>query len=168
MENASINSLDNCVQREPFYRVLSTEECEKRIRILNDHEYSDIILRPKEYGSLTGVSNIPYRFKDAWYFTWGYLGNGPIDTSQNILYHFSGGDYNFACDFTFEFMQDVVAKLPGDNGVVLSSAFVLEWISARRGKKSIFHRYRHGVDCSPHRSWDFGSFNAISKQKYID
>ena len=115
------NLRDTSVPATPVFRILEPKECEKRLRVLGSQEFEDIILRPSKNKDLGGISNVPYRIKDAWFFAWGYLGNGPHETAVNILLHFSGGDYDFARDFCQEFVVEVISKLPNRESVLLSA-----------------------------------------------
>lgn len=162
------NLRDKSVSATPVFRVLEPKECEKRLRVLSPEEFEDIVLRPSKNKDFGGISNVPYRIKDAWFFAWGYLGNGPHETAVNVLLHFSGGDHDFARDFCQEFVVEVISKLPNRESVLLSARFVLGWIRDRRGKRSEYPRYRFGMDSGPHRSWEFGSFRDSAKPLFVD
>ena len=157
---------DSSIPSVSFYRVLSREESAKRLRVLAPGEFEDVVLRPSHRRECGNVGNVPYRLKLAWWYEWGYLGNGPHDTAINILYHFSGSE-RFSREFVHEFVEEVIVKLPNNVAVAISARFIIEWINARKGKTSDY-AYEFPKLCPPDQAWEFGGWEMTLRPLYVD
>ena len=86
-------------------------------------------------------TNVPYVFKDADWMLWGYSGGGPQDFAINILYHFTGGDEEFARLYALDFVVEVISMLPHDKCGTLKARTILNWILPRKeGLIKPFHK----------------------------
>ena len=161
--------MDSKIQNVLFFRALNEEEKCQPISVLADGELADVVLRPSVYAQQRGnVSNVPYRFKFGWWYEWGYMGNGPCDTAINILYHFSGQDEQFARAYTLEFIKDVLEKIPNRTAISISKNFILSWIEVRREKPSSFGNFELGQFSPNGHTWEFGSYQTVSRQVKIE
>lgn len=89
-----------------------------------------MILRESHERHQGWISNIPYRYKLAWWHEWGYVGTGPFDLSINILYHFTGKEY-FARGWCKDFVVEVLAKLPHRVSVRVPHSVIEDWIEKK-------------------------------------
>jgi len=66
-------------------------------------------------------------------FAWGYAGSGPAQLAIAILAH-ATGDKVLAGNPRFfqRYTEEVVVRLPGKEGFVITKESVLEWVAARR------------------------------------
>lgn len=148
-----------------FYRVLPAEESAKRLRVLAPGEFEDVVLRPSHRRECGNVGNVSYRLKSAWWYEWGYIGDGPRDTGLNILFHFS--NERLAREFVHEFVEGVLAKLPKDKSVAISARFIIEWINARKGKVPN-DSYEFPDLCPQGQTWEFGGWGTVPQPLFVD
>lgn len=79
-------------------------------------------------------TNIQHKLGTSEGLSWGYSGEGPKDFALNILFHFSGGDSDFAKKFGCDFCSEVVSRLSQKSGV-LPASLILSWVEPRlKGK----------------------------------
>ncbi len=157
---------DRSIPETNFYRTLSEKECAKRLRVLQPGEFDDVILRPSRRRECGNVGNVPYRLKNAWWYEWGYVGDGPRDAAINILFHFSG-NVSFAREWTFEFVDEVMTQLPPRVPVAISARFIIGWINARKGKTSGYS-YDFPYLCPEDYAWEFGGWEATPRPLYVE
>lgn len=127
------------IQTNAFrFRALSPEECTKPLKILNEGERADVIVR-KSYKGL-GISNVPVRFAYSLGLNWGYAGTGPQALALCILYHFTK-DLKFSGDWYHPFTTEIISSLPQNVvGVVISKDLIESWIQSKEGASSYHPR----------------------------
>ena len=91
-----------------------------------------------EYGHQP-KTNIPHVYGHANFHTWGYLGMGPTDFSQNILNHFTDGDKSFVKKFSFDFLTEVIAKLDVKASGKIPARFIHSWIKSKKNNNESNH-----------------------------
>ncbi len=76
-------------------------------------------------------SNVPDALRLSDEFNWGFMGTGPLDFADNILFHFTKGNREFSRKHRGEFVRDILAPLPMDQAARTPEAEVSTWIEER-------------------------------------
>lgn len=133
-----------------------------------------ILLQPKEFSDVKFYcrsqlgqgpnTNVPRAFRYAKWMLWGYMGDSTMDFSINILYHFTGGDEDFARNYAHDFLEEVVSMLPEDTCGVLKARSILNWILPRKeGLIPPYHKKVTWIDINP--DYEHGDVGIINKKK---
>ncbi len=97
-------------------------------QVLKAGETGDVVMWLDPEQVYRHRSNVPDALRLSDEFNWGYAGTGPCDFAENILFHFTQGNREFARKHRNGFVRDHLAALPMNQAAKIPEATVMAWI----------------------------------------